>query len=124
MIARSVPAVLQGMNKVATAVQLRFDIANSPTLPAEIKTRLLALAGNRITTEGVLIIEAHQYRTQEQNRVDALLRLVDLLRQAAQKPRPRKKTRPNAAAKARRLDEKRQRGEIKRLRRYHVNESE
>lgn len=114
----------QNVNKVATAVQLRFDIANSPTLPAEIKTRLLALAGNRITTEGVLIIEAHQYRTQEQNRVDALLRLVDLLRQAAQKPRPRKKTRPNAAAKARRLDEKRQRGEIKRLRRYHVNESE
>ncbi len=114
----------QNVNKVATAVQLRFDIANSPSLPAEIKTRLLALAGSRVTAGGVLIIEAHQYRTQEQNRADALLRLIDLLRQAAQKPKPRKKTRPNATAKARRLDEKRQRGETKRLRRYHVSEPE
>jgi ribosome-associated protein len=112
------------MNKVATAVQLRFDIASSPTLPAEIKTRLLALAGSRVTAEGVLILDAHRYRTQEQNRADALLRLVDLLRQAAKKPRPRKKTRPSAAARVRRLDEKRQRGETKRLRRYHVSDPE
>ena len=114
----------QNVNKVATAVQMRFDVANSLSLSTEVKTRLLALAGSRVTDEGVLIIEAHQYRTQEQNRADALLRLVDLLRQAAQKPKPRKKTRPSATAKARRLDEKRQRGEIKRLRRSHANEHE
>ncbi len=108
----------QNVNKVATAVQLRFDVAHSPSLPEEVKTRLSQLAGSRLTADGVLIIEARQYRTQEQNRADAQLRLIDLLRQAAQKPRPRKKTRPSVAAKARRLDEKRQRSETKRLRRY------
>jgi ribosome-associated protein len=108
----------QNVNKVATAVQLRFDVAASPSLPEDVKTRLLHLAGSRMTSEGMLMIDAHQYRTQEQNRADALLRLVDLLRQAAQPPKPRKKTRPTAAAKARRIDEKRRRGEIKRMRRY------
>ena len=104
------------MNKVATAVQLRFDVANSPSLPVEVKERLIALAGSRITNEGVLIIEARQFRTQEQNRADALLRLGDLLRQAAHKPKPRKKTRPTAAANARRIKDKKQRGEIKKFR--------
>ncbi len=108
----------QNVNKVATAVQLRFDAAHSPSLPEDVKARLTTLAGSRLTADGVLVIEARQYRTQEQNRADALLRLVDLLRQAAQKPKPRKKTRPSVAAKARRLDEKRQRAETKRLRRY------
>ncbi len=108
----------QNVNKVATAVQLRFDAAHSPSLPEEIKARLSQLAGSRLTTDGVLVIEARQYRTQEQNRAEALLRLVDLLRQAAQKPKPRKITRPSVAAKARRLDEKRQHSETKRLRRY------
>jgi ribosome-associated protein len=114
----------QNVNKVATAVQLRFDVTNSPTLPEEVKARLVTFAGSRLTTDGVLIIEARQYRTQDQNRADALLRLVDLLRQAAQKPKPRKKTRPSVAAKARRLDEKRHRGEIKRSRRAHAPDME
>ena len=114
----------QNVNKVATAVQLRFDVAGSPSLPEDVKARLVTFAGSRLTGDGVLIIEAHQYRTQEQNRADALLRLVDLLRQAAHRPKPRKKTRPSVAAKARRLDEKRQRGEIKRMRRSHAPETE
>ena len=114
----------QNVNKVSTAVQLRFDALHSPSLPAEVKERLSQLAGSRMTTEGVLVIDAHQYRTQEQNRADALLRLVDLLRQAAHKPRPRKRTRPGASAKAQRLDEKHHRGEIKRLRRYSSGEHE
>src|SRR5512145_1420050 len=83
----------QNVNKVATAVQLRFDVINSPSLPEDVKARLVTLAGSRLTGDGVLIIEARQYRTQDQNRADALLRLIDLLRQAAQKPKPRKKTR-------------------------------
>lgn len=114
----------QNVNKVSTAVQLRFDVAASPSLTEEIKSRLIQIAGSRMTTEGVLLIDAHQYRTQEQNRADAQLRLVDLLRQAAAKPKPRKKTRPSASAKAQRLDEKRQRSEIKRMRRFTPGEHE
>ncbi len=113
----------QNVNKVSTAVQLRFDVGSS-TLPEEVKRRLREFAGSRMTGEDVLLIEAHQYRTQEQNRADAQLRLVDLLRQAAKKPKPRKKTRPGAAAKARRLDEKRHHAEIKRMRRYTPSERE
>ncbi len=114
----------QNVNKVATAVQLRFDAAHSPSLPEEVKARLAAVAGSRLTADGVLMIEARQYRTQDQNRADSLLRLVDLLRQAAQPPRPRKKTRPSVAAKARRLEQKRQRSEIKRLRRFIPKDTE
>jgi len=114
----------QNVNKVATAVQLRFDVRGSPSLPEDVKARLIKLAGSRVTTEGVLIIEASQYRTQEQNRADALLRLVDLIRQAAHKPKPRKKTRPGAAAIAQRLDEKRRRSETKRMRKYGTKELE
>ena len=112
------------MNKVSTAAQLRFDVQNSPSLPEDVKARLEMLAGSRMTAEGMLIIDAHQFRTQEQNRADALLRLTDLLKQASEKPKPRKKTRPSATAKARRVDEKRKRGEAKRMRRYAPSEHE
>jgi ribosome-associated protein len=107
----------QNVNKVSTAVQLRFDVEQSPSLPEEVRRRLVKLAGNRITKEGVLLIEASQFRTQEQNRQEALDRLVHLLRQAAHKPKIRKKTRPSKAAKQRRLEQKRRQGEKKRLRR-------
>ncbi|RPJ45783.1 MAG: aminoacyl-tRNA hydrolase [Chloroflexi bacterium] len=112
----------QNVNKVATAVQLRFDVAHSPSLPDDVKSRLATAAGSRLTGDGILIIEARQYRTQDQNRADALLRLIDLLRQAANPPRPRKKTRPSVAAKARRLDEKKKRSDVKHLRRYNPND--
>ncbi len=107
----------QNVNKVATAVQLRFDVRRSPSLPDGVRQRLLRLAGRRITEDGVLIITAQRFRTQERNRQDALDRLVELVRRAAEPPKPRRKTRPTLAAKARRLDAKRQRGQAKRLRR-------
>ncbi len=108
----------QNVNKVATAAQLRFDAARSPSLPEDVRSRLMALAGSRVTSEGIIVIDAHQYRTQEQNRADAIQRLVALIRQAAKKPKLRVNTRPSIAAKARRVDEKRRRGEIKQFRRY------
>lgn len=114
----------QNVNKVSTAVQLRFDVVHSPGLPEAVKQRLARLAGSRMTGEGVLLIDAHQYRTQEQNRADAELRLVELIRQAAHPPRPRKPTRPGAAARARRMEDKRHRGEIKRMRRGPHSEHE
>jgi ribosome-associated protein len=107
----------QNVNKVASAVQLRFDVANSPSLPQAVKKRLANLAGSRLTGEGVLILESKEHRTQEQNRQAARDRLVSLLRRAAKKPRPRRKTKPSRAARERRLKEKRRRSEIKRLRR-------
>jgi ribosome-associated protein len=107
----------QNVNKVSTAVQMRFDLEGSSSLPEDVKSRLHRLARNRITEEGVLIIEAHRFRTQEQNRADALARLVALIQQASEPPKPRKKTRPTAAARAKRVDEKRQRGVIKQMRR-------
>ena len=107
----------QNVNKVSTAVQLRFDVGNSPSLPGDVRTRLIRLAGRRITQDGVLIIEARQFRTQERNREDAILRLVELIRQAAQKPKPRKKTKPSKAAKERRIESKKQRGSVKKMRR-------
>jgi ribosome-associated protein len=107
----------QNVNKVATAVQLRFDAASSPSLPEEVRTRLRRLAGKRMTAEGILIVEASQHRSQERNRQEAIDRLVDLLRKAAKKPRPRRKTKPTAASRRKRLETKRRRGEIKRLRR-------
>lgn len=108
----------QKINKVSTAVQLRFDALGSPALPAEVKERLKAIAGSRLTEAGVLIIEARRYRTQEQNRADALLRLMALLREAARKPKPRRPTRPTVTASARRVSAKRSHGEKKRWRRY------
>jgi ribosome-associated protein len=104
----------QNVNKVATAVQLRFNINN---LPETIRERLRKLATNRISTEGVLLIEAKRFRTQEQNREDARQRLANLIRQATIPPKPRRPTRPSRAAKQKRLEGKRQRGEQKRLRR-------
>lgn len=105
----------QNVNKVATAVQLRFSIPES-ALPEPVKMRLASLGGKRVTQEGVLIIEARQFRTQEQNKEDAIRRLVALVKQAAHKPRPRRKTRPSLASRMERLKDKKQRGEVKRLR--------
>lgn len=107
----------QNVNKVSTAVQLRFDVRNSPSLPEHVRQRLLRQARNRITDEGVLVIEARQYRTQERNRQEAVERLAELVRRAAEKPKIRKKTRPSPEAVQRRLDEKRRRSGVKRLRR-------
>ena len=105
----------QNVNKVATAVQLRFDVIHS-SLPEEVKERLKHLAGNKITGEGELLIEAKKFRTQEQNREDALNRLIDLLQRAFEKPKARRKTKPTKAAKEKRLKEKKVRGEIKKIR--------
>jgi ribosome-associated protein len=107
----------QNVNKLATAVQLRFDVRRSPSLPDDVRLRLERLAGKRMTEDGFLIIEARRYRTQEHNRQDAIDRLVALIRRAAEKPKPRKKTRPSAESVQKRLDAKRRRGEIKSLRR-------
>jgi ribosome-associated protein len=107
----------QNVNKVATAAQLRFDVRRSPSLPDGVRERLMRMAGRRITEDGVLIITAQRFRTQERNRQDALERLVELIRRAAEPPKLRRKTRPTLAAKERRLDSKRQRGQTKRLRR-------
>ncbi len=107
----------QNVNKVATGVQLRFNVDTSPTLPEEIKLRLRSIARNRITEGGELIIEAKRFRTQEQNREDAIARLVALIFQATEKPKPRKKTKPSAAAQAERIEEKKRRGAVKRSRR-------
>jgi ribosome-associated protein len=106
----------QNVNKVATAVQLRFDVANSPSLPQEVRQRLLKLGGSRITAQGVLLIQSQQHRTQEQNREAALRRLVELVRRAATPPKKRYKTRPTRASQERRLEGKRRRGLVKRLR--------
>jgi ribosome-associated protein len=106
----------QNVNKVATAVQLRFDVLQSPTLPENVRQRLMQLAKNRITEQGILIIDARRFRTQEQNRQDAIERLTELIRRASEAPKPRKKSRPTQASRIRRLESKRRRGDIKRLR--------
>ncbi len=106
----------QNVNKVATAVQLRFDVANSRSLPEEVRKRLISLAGNRITEDGILIIDARRFRTQGRNREDATDRLVELIRNAAQRPKIRRKTRPTLASKIRRLESKRRGAESKRVR--------
>ena len=107
----------QNVNKVATAVQLRFDLRHSPGLPEDVRERAERLAGRRLTKDGVLVITAARFRSQERNREDALARLVELLGKAAERPTPRRATRPSKAAKRRRLDGKTRRGAIKRLRR-------
>ncbi|HEX6004162.1 MAG TPA: alternative ribosome rescue aminoacyl-tRNA hydrolase ArfB [Burkholderiales bacterium] len=107
----------QNVNKVATAVQLRFDVARSKSLSDAVRARLIGLAGNRIAADGTLIITAQRFRTQRRNRDDALERLIALVRRAAQPPKPRKATRPTRAAREQRLETKRQRGERKRARR-------
>ncbi len=114
----------QNVNKVATAVQLRFDVANSPSLPDEVRERLLLLTGRRITKEGVLVIDARRFRAQGANRQDAMERLVELIREAAQKPQIRRKTKPTRTSKMRRLEAKRHRAKTKRLRRTVPEESD
>ena len=111
----------QNVNKVATAAQLRFDVRNSPSLPVDIKERLIKLAGTRMTQDGMLVIEAKRYRTQEQNRADALLRLTGLLEKAARRPRVRHATRPSLAARVKRIESKKKRGAVKKQRQS-VNE--
>ena len=106
----------QNVNKVATAVQLRFDVVNSPSLSEDIKTRLVKLAGKRMTDAGVLVIEASKFRTQEKNREDAIVRLNELVRKASEKPKVRHKTKPTKASQEERLKEKRKRGEAKKNR--------
>ncbi|MFC2064680.1 alternative ribosome rescue aminoacyl-tRNA hydrolase ArfB [Chloroflexota bacterium] len=108
----------QNVNKVSSAIQLRFDIHNSPSLTAGVKERLIKLTGSRVTKEGVLVIEAKRYRTQDQNRADALRRLVTWIQKALNPPKKRKATRPSVSAKARRLGEKKRRSQAKRIRRY------
>ncbi|MDP2828598.1 MAG: alternative ribosome rescue aminoacyl-tRNA hydrolase ArfB [Sulfuricellaceae bacterium] len=104
----------QNVNKVATAVQLRFNVVGSPSLPEGVRARLMKLAGSRLTTGGELIIEAKRFRTQERNRQDAIGRLVELIRKACEPPKPRIATKPTLASKKRRLEGKKQRSEIKR----------
>ena len=104
----------QNVNKVATAVELRFDAANSPALPAEVRERLRALAGTRMTSEGVLLIDARRFRTQAQNRADARERLADLIRQALVRPKRRRKTKPTRGAVEQRMESKRRRAGTKR----------
>jgi len=106
----------QNVNKVATAVELRFDAARSPSLPEAVRARLLRLAGRRATREGVIVIDAQRFRTQERNRADAIERLVALVRQATIAPKPRRATKPTRASRERRLEGKRRRADTKRRR--------
>ncbi|NIX77695.1 alternative ribosome rescue aminoacyl-tRNA hydrolase ArfB [Microvirga terricola] len=103
----------QNVNKVATAVQLRFDARRSRSLPDMVAIRLMKLAGSRLTNDGVIVITAQRFRTQERNRQDALERLLDLIRQATETPKPRRATRPTLASKQRRLESKGRRSEVK-----------
>ncbi len=104
----------QNVNKVATAVQLRFDAAHSPNLPEEVRAKLIRLAGQRATKEGVIVITADEHRLQSRNREAALDRLIELIRDACHKPKPRRPTKPTLGSKMRRLDGKTKRGAIKR----------
>ena len=106
----------QNVNKVASAVQLRFDARHSPSLPADVRERLERLAGSRLTRDGIIVITAQRHRAQARNRDDALARLLELIRQAAQPPPRRRKTRPPAGARERRIESKKRRAGIKRLR--------
>lgn len=107
----------QNVNKVSTAVELRFDAANSQSLPPEVRSRLIKIAGKRVTSEGVLIIEARRFRTQEKNRGDAIERLTGLIRKAAVEPVKRRKTRPTYQSKEERIKSKKRRSRVKELRR-------
>lgn len=106
----------QHVNKTSTAVQLRFDALHSPSLPEAVRRRLVHLAGHRLTSDGILIIDARRHRSQKQNRQDALDRLTSLLRKAAQPPRTRRPTKPSQASRRRRMETKRHRARIKRSR--------
>jgi ribosome-associated protein len=107
----------QNVNKLASAVQLRFDARHSPSLPEGVRERLERLAGSRLTRDGVIVITAQRHRTQERNRQDALDRLIELIRNATFVPKPRRPTRPTKGSRERRLEGKKRRGVIKGLRR-------
>jgi ribosome-associated protein len=112
----------QNVNKVSTAVMVRFNVMQSDALSEGIRNRLKRIAGRKMTAEGILVIKASRYRSQDKNRKDAIARLVALIRQATVRPKPRHKTRPSRAAKERRLSAKRKRSEIKRRRRVKISE--
>jgi ribosome-associated protein len=114
----------QNVNKVASSVQLRFDIRHSPSLEPDVKEKLIKLAGSRVNEDGILIIEAKRYRTQEQNRLDANQRLIALIQKALEKPKIRRATRPSLTARAARVGDKKKRGEIKKNRRLTPNDLE
>ena len=107
----------QNVNKVSTAVQLRFDIKNSSSLPSDIRERLLKISGKRLTSEGIMIIASQRFRSQEQNRKDAVNKLIEIIRKASAKPKKRKKSSPSTASIKNRIISKKQRGSIKSLRR-------
>ena len=106
----------QNVNKVATAVQLRFDMANSPSMSDDVKMRLARIAGRRLTNDGVIVLVAQQFRSQDRNRQDALDRLIAMIQEAAVPPVPRRPTRPTLGSKKRRLESKTRRGAIKAMR--------
>jgi ribosome-associated protein len=110
----------QNVNKVSSAVQLRFDARHSPSLPNDVAVRLMRLAGSRLTKDGVIVIVAQEHRDQSRNRAEARERLVELIRQAAAKPKPRRPTKVPKAAKRQRVDEKKRRGGIKSMRKVTV----
>jgi ribosome-associated protein len=107
----------QNVNKVSTAVELRFDVAGSPNLPPDVKARLIRIAGSRMTGEGVLVIDAQRFRSQDRNRADARDRLIEMIRAATHVPKPRRPTKPGKAAKERRHEGKQRRATVKKLRR-------
>jgi len=107
----------QNVNKVSTAVELRFDVAGSPSLPPDVKTRLIRIAGSRMTGEGVLVNDAPRFRSQERNRADARDRLIEMIRAATHVPKPRRPTKPTKGSKERRHEGKQRRGNVKKLRR-------
>ncbi len=106
----------QNVNKVATAAQLRFDMANSPNLPEDVRVRLLRLGGRRVSSDGILVIDARRFRTREKNREDAIKRLIELIRKAAVTQKTRHKTKPSRESREKRLEAKRRRGAAKELR--------
>jgi ribosome-associated protein len=112
----------QNVNKVATVAQLRFDVRHSKALPDAAKQRMKRLAGSRMTASGILIIEARRHRSQEQNRQDALARFESLVSKSSEEPKHRRKTKPSAASREKRLQSKKKRGEIKRTRQLHSTE--
>ena len=114
----------QNVNKVATAVQLRFNVQNSPSLPDDVRERVIKLAGNRMTETGELIISARRYRNQARNREDARTRLIELIRKATIAPKPRRKRKPSATSKLHRMMEKQKKSEIKKLRRFDPSSNE
>ncbi|MEE9429950.1 MAG: alternative ribosome rescue aminoacyl-tRNA hydrolase ArfB [Melioribacteraceae bacterium] len=106
----------QNVDKVSTVAQLRFNLWNNKTLPTEVKERLQKLAGKRFNSDGTIFIDARRFRSQERNKQDAINRLIDLIKKAIEKPKPRKKTKPTKAAKLRRLESKRKKGDLKKNR--------